>query len=151
MLQGLQPRLTAAQYRALITKKTAAPKRSKAGARPDISLSIYFRSAWEANFARYLNLLMKMGVVESWAHEPETFWFEGIKRGTCSYKPDFKVWYVGDPKPEYVEIKGRVLPTDKTKWKRMAKYHPGVRLVIVGKKEYAWIRAKWAGAIPAWE
>src|SRR5574337_150635 len=98
MHMAKQGRITAAEFRALIAKKPPARKRSAAGVRPDVSSSIYFRSAWESNYARYLNLLMKMGVVEEWSYEPETFWFEGVRRGTNSYKPDFRVRYKGDPR-----------------------------------------------------
>lgn len=124
--------------------------RYAAGVRPDIG-SMRFRSSWESNFARYLDMLIKLGIVEHWEFEPETFWFKGIKRGTVSYLPDFRIKYRGDPKLEYVEIKGRIEPRDKTKWKRMARYHPHIMLVIVGPKEYRAIARKWASAIPGWE
>jgi hypothetical protein len=51
----------------------------------------FFRSRWEANYARYLEFQKQHGLILGWQHEPETFWFEGVKRGTCSYLPDFKV------------------------------------------------------------
>ena len=51
----------------------------------------YFRSKWESNYARYLQFLKEHKQIEDWHHECETFWFEGIKRGVCSYLPDFKV------------------------------------------------------------
>lgn len=124
--------------------------RTKGGHRADLG-GIYFRSSWEANYARYLNLLIKFGVVESWAFEPETFWFDGIARGAVSYKPDFKVKYKGDETPEYVEIKGWVVPKDRTKWRRMKIYHPHIKLVVVGAKQYYAIQKKWASAIPTWE
>jgi hypothetical protein len=124
--------------------------RSKGGRREDLA-EIYFRSSWEANYARYLNLLIKFKVVQSWEFEPETFWFEGIRRGAVSYKPDFKIYYRGDDTPEYVEIKGWEVAKDRTKWRRMKKYHPHIKLVIVGAKEYRAIAAKWRSAIPHWE
>jgi hypothetical protein len=124
--------------------------RAAAGRRADLG-DTYFRSRWEANYARYLNLLMRMGVVTEWAYEPETFWFEGVKRGTVSYKPDFRVMYKDDPKPVYVELKGWVQDKDHTKWKRMAKYHPHIKLEIIAAKEFASLRAKWSSAIPNWE
>lgn len=123
--------------------------RSNAGFRDDIG--IYVRSSWESNYARILNLWQRMKIVERWDYEPETFWFDGIRRGTVSYKPDFRVVYRGDPRLEYVEIKGRVMAIDHTKWKRMAKYHPNVKLVIIGAKEYRELASKWASAIPNWE
>lgn len=124
--------------------------RTKHGRRDDLG-GLFFRSSWEANYARYLNLLLKMRIVESWQYEPETFWFDGIRRGTASYRPDFRVLYRGDCMPEYVEIKGWIVAKDHTKWKRMAKYHPSVKLIIVKAKEYYEIERKWSAAIPEWE
>lgn len=124
--------------------------RSNCGKRPDLG-DIHFRSSWEANYARYLNLLMKMKIVEYWEFEPETFWFEEIRRGVRSYLPDFRVKYKHDPKLEYVEIKGWITAKDRTKWKRMKKYYPHIKLVIVAKKEYYSIRNKWRSSIPTWE
>jgi hypothetical protein len=122
----------------------------KSGRRADLN-DQYFRSSWEANYARYLNLLIKLRLVEEWAYEPETFWFEGIKRGVTNYRPDFRVVYRGDHKPEYVEIKGHIVAKDHTKWRRMKKYHPAIKLVIIKTKEYYNIKRKWASAIPNWE
>jgi len=124
--------------------------RAAGGKRSDIG-DIWFRSSWEANYARYLNLLMKMKLVDSWEFEPETFWFEGVRRGTVSYRPDFRVVYRNNPIPEYVEIKGWMVAKDRTKWKRMAKYHPSIKLVIVAKKEYREIENRWSSALPNWE
>jgi hypothetical protein len=124
--------------------------RANAGKRPDLG-EIHFRSSWEANYARYLNLLMKMKIVEWWDFEQETFWFETIRRGVRSYKPDFRVKYKNDPIVEYVEVKGWITAKDRTKWKRMKKYHPRIKLVVVGKKQYETIRNKWRSSIPTWE
>jgi hypothetical protein len=124
--------------------------RAAGGRRPDLG-ETFFRSRWEANYARYLNLLIRLGVVVSWEYEPETFWFEGIRRGVTSYKPDFRVLYKGESKPVYVEIKGWVTAKDRTKWKRMAKYHPEIKLEIVAEKQYRALAKKWASAIPNWE
>ena len=56
----------------------------KAGWREIGGQRIYARSRWEANYARYLEWLRANGSIAKWEHEPETFWFEGIKRGTCA-------------------------------------------------------------------
>jgi hypothetical protein len=111
----------------------------------------YFRSSWEANYARYLNFLIKLGVVEHWKYEPDTFWFKGIKRGVTNYKPDFRVKFKGDEKLVYVEVKGQIVPKDKVKWRRMKKYYPQIILQIVASKEYYDIQKKWSSAIPTWE
>lgn len=91
---------------------------------------VYMRSRWEVNYAHYLELLLRSGSITSWDYEPETFWFEGIKRGTTSYKPDFKVTY-GNGSVEYHEVKGWMDARSKTKIKRMKKYHPNIVLVII--------------------
>jgi hypothetical protein len=124
--------------------------RAQGGHRKDLG-GIFFRSSWEANYARYLNLMVKFKVVQSWEFEPETFWFEDIKRGVRSYLVDFKVYYVGDERPTYVEVKGWMDAKSKTKIARFRKYYPQHRLEIVGAKEYASIKRKWASAIPEWE
>lgn len=139
----------AAKRNALISSENRY-SRSHGAHRADLG-GVFFRSSWEANYARYLNLLQRMKIVEVWEFEPRTFWFDGVKRGVISYLPDFCVKYRNDPVPEYVEIKGWVTPKDRTKWKRMAKYHPDVKLTIVREKEYLSIQNKWSGAIPEWE
>jgi hypothetical protein len=121
-----------------------------AGVRSDIG-PMYFRSKMEANYARYLNLLQKMGVVESWHYEPETFWFFAIKRGTRSYKPDFKVKYKNIDAPVYVEVKGYMDSRSATKIARFRKYYRQFRLEVVGAREFTAIKRRWASAIPAWE
>lgn len=123
---------------------------AKQGKRKDLG-NIYFRSGWEANFARYLNFLKANGDIYHWAFEPDTFWFNNIKRGTRSYLPDFKVWETKDSKPYYVEVKGYMSPTCKTKLKRMKKYYPDVEVRLVQKKEYNEIKLKMSGLIPNWE
>lgn len=122
----------------------------KSGQRADLG-GQFFRSSWEANYARYLNFLIKIGVVEDWKYEPVTFWFEGIRRGVTSYRPDFRVKFKDEETPGYVEIKGWIVPKDHTKWARMKKYHPTVKLVIVKPKEYYAIQKKWASCLPEWE
>ena len=95
----------------------------------------YYRSRWEANYARYLEFLLSIGAIKSWEHEPKTFWFEDIKRGTRSYLPDFKVTHLnGDI--EWHEVKGWMDDKSKTKIKRFAKYYPNEVLVVIQSKQY---------------
>jgi hypothetical protein len=138
-----------ARPKSVLRPSVAGYTRCKSGFRED--LGIFVRSAWEANYARYLNLLKKLGVVVEWEYEPETFWFESIKRGVRSYKPDFRVLYKGDTERVRVEVKGYMDAKSKTKLKRMAKYHPHIKIEIVSGKEYRALQAKWRSAIPAWE
>jgi hypothetical protein len=88
--------------------------RIKGGKRKDLE-SDYFRSKWEANYARYLN---QMEVV--WEYEKKVFWFDGIKSGTNNYTPDF---YLPDT-DEWVEVKGQWDSKSKTKLRRFKKHHP---------------------------
>lgn len=84
------------------------------GNRKDLD-SGYFRSKWEANYARYLNQMVII-----WEYEKKTFWFEGIKSGTTNYTPDF---YLSES-DEWVEVKGQWDGKSKTKLRRFRKYHP---------------------------
>lgn len=111
---------------------------------------IYFRSRWEANYARWLELLRTRGKIRSWEHEPKTFWFEGIKRGVCSYLPDFEVTNP-DGSTYLVEVKGWMTPRSKTAIKRMAKYHPTVKLLVVDQKQYARLGRDVRHVVPGWE
>lgn len=124
--------------------------KSSMGRRSDLG-NAFFRSSWEANYARYLNFLKGRGEVSRWEYEPDTFWFDGIKRGVRSYKPDFKVWPAKAPGPHYVEIKGWMDPRSKTKLKRMKTYHPGVRVVLVGAAEYRGLDRTIGRVLPGWE
>lgn len=110
----------------------------------------YYRSRWEANYARFLTWLQQQGKIKSWRHEPETFWFEGIKRGSVSYLPDFWVQEM-DGTDAFHEVKGWMDDRSKTKIKRMAKYYPHVKLLIVGAKEYKALEKEFSALIPDWE
>lgn len=90
----------------------------------------FYRSRWEYRFALYLEFMKKHGKIMEWEHEPETFYFEGIKRGTNNYKPDFRVTFpTGNT--EWFEVKGYMDAKSKTKIKRMAKYHPQIVLRVI--------------------
>lgn len=75
---------------------------------------IFFRSRWEYRYALYLQLLKSRGEIKDWQHEPKTFWFDGIKRGTNNYKPDFLVTHKNDAE-EWIEVKGFMDAKSKTK------------------------------------
>jgi len=135
------------QLLAQLAKQKKVRKRSESGKRED--LGIYVRSKWEANYARYLNWLKAQGQIHDWQYEPDEYWFEAIKRGTRSYKPDFKVWTSTD-KYEYHEVKGYMDQVSRTKLKRMAKYYPNEKVIIIGPQEIMAIK-KWSRIIPGWE
>lgn len=101
----------------------------------------FFRSSWEPNYALYLDFLVKQGEIKSWEYETDTFWFEKIKRGVRSYKPDFKV-FKNDGTFEYHEVKGYMDAKSNTKMRRMKKYYPNVKLVLIDKDCYKDIKNK---------
>jgi hypothetical protein len=87
-------------------------KRSYIGKREDLN-NQFMRSRWEANVARWLNHKKK-----DWKYEPEVFFFEGVKHGTVSYLPDFKVGTL------WLEVKGQLDPKGKTAVRRFKKFYP---------------------------
>lgn len=121
--------------------------RGNSGKRNDIG--IYVRSTWEANYARYLNHMRTTGKILDWVYEPKRFEFDKIKRGSRSYLPDFLVTRL-DGSQYYIEVKGWLDQTSKTKLKRMAKYYPSIELEVVTSKEYKEI-CKNFSHLPNWE
>lgn len=93
----------------------------------------YFRSRWEANYARYLEYLKTTAQIKEWDHEAEVFWFKGIKRGCMSFLPDFRVTDLNGA-ISFHEVKGWMDDRSKTKIRRMAIYHPTVLLKIIDAK-----------------
>jgi len=92
----------------------------------------FYRSRWEYRYALYLEFMKKYNHIIEWEHEPKTFWFEGIKRGTNNYKPDFKIVF-SSGNEEWHEVKGYMDSKSATKIKRMKKYYPDVILRIIDK------------------
>ncbi len=120
------------------------------GRRADLG-NKYFRSRGEANYARYLEWLRLRGEIVAWEYEPETFWFEAIRRGVRSYTPDFKVWPLNGGVPYFVEVKPWMDPKSATKLRRMAKYHAEVRVEVVGRGELTELAKKLGATITGWE
>lgn len=112
--------------------------------------NIFYRSKWEANWARYLQFLKEYGKIKNWEHEPKTFWFKNIKRGVCSYLPDFRV-IEPDGTILYHEIKGWMDRRSITKIRRMKKYFPEIGLRVVRGEEYNEICKKLKHIIGGWE
>jgi Protein of unknown function (DUF1064) len=101
---------------------------------------MYFRSRWEYLYAEYLEFLRKNGEIQQWYYEPHFFDFP-IKHGTTRYLPDFAVVENSGEKV-YHEVKGYMSAKDKTKLKRMAKYYPNVKLVLIQRafiKSIEWV------------
>lgn len=104
--------------------------RAKSGRREDLG-NMFFRSSYEANYARYLNYVIVNGSdIIKWEYEPDTFEFKKIKRGTRFYTPDFKI-HLKNGHIEYHEVKGWDYPKGKTSRKRFAKYYPHLKLILI--------------------
>ncbi len=99
---------------------------------------IFFRSKWEYSYALYLQWQKEQKIILDWEYEPKTFWFEQIKRGVRSYKPDFRV-FLADGSTKWVEVKGYLDPKSKTKLARFMKYYPEEKIEVVGK---AWFERR---------
>jgi len=110
----------------------------------------YYRSRWEANYARYLQWLLENKQIQKWEHEPQTFWFEGIKRGVMSYLPDFRI-IENDGSVVFHEVKGWMDDRSKTKIKRMAIYYPNVKLIVIDSKLYKSLEKKAKLFVKDWE
>jgi hypothetical protein len=120
------------------------------GPREDLG-GLYVRSAWEANYARYLSWLKKMGRVLAWEYEPRTFVFARIKRGTRSYTPDFMVTLAGG-RIEWHEVKGWLDQKSRTRLARMRRYYPNEKVVLIGADWFKSARANGLHRlVPNWE
>lgn len=106
------------------------------GKREDLN-NQYFRSNWEANYARILN---EQNIV--WQYESETF---QLSNGT-SYTPDFKI---NDNK--FVELKGWYDNDSKQKIELFLKEYPQYELDLIGETEYYSLRNLFKHKIPKWE
>ena len=103
----------------------------------------YFRSQWEVNYAKFLEFLKTNKNIKEWEFEPDVFWFNSIKRGVRSYLPDFKVTELnGDI--IYHEVKGWMDTKSKTKLKRMKKYYPNIKLIVIQSEQYKEILKKFS-------
>lgn len=122
--------------------------RSKGGRRSDLN-DQYFRSAWEANYARWLNFRTHHGDVLRWEYEPQTFRFP-VQRGTMSYTPDFRVTF-SDGRSEWHEVKGWLTQQGATALKRFTKYYPVEVLVLIGTDEYRAIAKQAKSMVEGWE
>lgn len=109
----------------------------------------FYRSRWEYRYALYLEFMKKHGHIIDWEHEPRTFYFEGIKRGTNNYKPDFKIIFPSGNE-EWIEVKGYMDAKSKTKIKRMAKYFPDIKLRVIDKDWFKNNGRMLKNVIPNW-
>ena len=129
--------------------KAKTKNRYHAGRAPDLG-DVWFRSGWERNYARFLQLQKSRGLIVDWQYEPHRFYFEGYKRNPHSYLPDFKVWKT-KCEYEWHEVKGYQKKIGMTALKRMALHYPNERIVLIDAPAYQAIRRQVSVLIPYWE
>jgi hypothetical protein len=110
--------------------------RCRKGKRADLG-DIFFRSTWEANYARILNHL---GI--RWEYEPETFQVGEVE----TYTPDFKL-----VDGTFVEIKGWWTETSKRKIELFKTKYPDIKLQIIARAEYKILSKQYCHNINHWE
>jgi hypothetical protein len=110
----------------------------------------YYRSRMEANYAKFLQWQKEQAQILDWEHEPETFRFGQLRRGVTNYKPDFRVTHL-DGSFSFAETKGYFDAKSKTKIKRMAKYHPTVKLLVVDSKAMRQLASTFSRIVKGWE
>ncbi len=89
-----------------------------------------FRSKLECRWAQYLQFLKESDVILDWRYEQTTFFFPNETIGAKKFLVDFDIlnkdWTL-----EYHETKGWLQGKDVTKFKRVAKYRPEVKIVLI--------------------
>lgn len=132
-------------------------KRSHGGKRADLDNQNY-RSAMEANYARYLNWLLAQGELMAWEYEPRTFYFPDQKRGATSYTPDFLLHWPdvtcdgqATTREEWIETKGWLDAKSRGKLRKLAKYFPEIEIRLLRAADLAAIASKVAALCPGWE
>lgn len=123
---------------------------AKTGKRADLN-NVFFRSSWEANYARYLNRLIEGGEIVGWEYEPRTFSFP-VARGNKSYTPDFFV-VLPHSMYQWHEVKGWMDKDSEIKLRRFAQYYPeeSLRLRLIDRPVYQSIVKTFAVGIEGWE
>jgi len=105
------------------------------GKREDIG-NTYFRSNWEANFARICDYNNK-----EWEYETKTF---ALSNGR-NYTPDFLIEGV------YYEIKGRWTEKARNQVEMFQKDYPEIRLDVIDESCYIILRKRYKHLINKWE
>lgn len=101
-------------------------------------LGSFFRSTWEANFARICNY-----EEEPWHYEAHKFKLSNGK----IYIPDFYLPYAD----WYIEIKGYWYESSRNKVDMFKKEYPTKTLVIIDTAEYKYLTSRYSKIIDNWE
>lgn len=121
---------------------------TRGGKRED--LNKYFRSSWEANYARYLNYLIETKVISHWEYESDTFDFSKDVIGVQFYTPDFKV-FDKSGNYEYHEVKGWMDKKSEDRLLNMKTFYKSETVVLIDRPVYSELSKKYKNIIPNWE
>lgn len=132
-----------------LTPKTKQGKWQSGFYEVGLDSKLYLRSRWEYHWCLYLNWLKKNNKILRWEYEPQTFIFHEIEHGTRAYIPDFKVW-TSDTEYHWEEVKGWMDPASATKLRRMAKYYPDEKIVLIDEQAYRQTEREVGHLIPGW-
>ena len=113
--------------------------RGKQGYRDDLG-NIWFRSTWEANVARTLNIL---GV-------PYKYESKRFDLGDTTYCPDF-LCFPGAENEYFIEVKGYKDRKWIEKESKFRELYPNIKLSIIGSKEYDGLKKEFLCLIKEWE
>ena len=103
---------------------------------------VRFKSRYEWNYSHFLDFL---GL--PWVYEPRKFWFYKIQTGVRCYTPDF---YLPDS-DEFHEVKGYDNRRSQTQRRRLKKYYPAIKLVLIGSAFFNDVeRKRLCRVIPGW-
>lgn len=102
---------------------------------------VKFKSAYEAQIARYLDSLGA-----EWSYEPEKF---SYTPPVCYYTPDFHVKYP-DGTTEYLEVKGYFDPQARMKMQAIKEQYPDMKITLHFMKEYTRVTPKSATTYMDW-
>jgi hypothetical protein len=126
-----------------------AYSRCNGGRRADLG-DMFFRSNWEANYARILNLWQEQKKIFCWEYEPLPFRFPRTDR-PLSYTTDFQVWEQEGSDYYYVEIKGQMSKYDQLKQQCMEEHYTDVSIRMIYEKDYKNLQKEFAPRIETWE
>ena len=122
--------------------------RAKVGKRKNLN-NKFFRSAMEANYARYLNWLKENNQIKDWKYE-DVEWEFPVRRGNRFYKCDFHI-IENDNSESFHEVKGWLDRDSKTKLNRMSKYYPDVKIILVDSVQYRALAKQMKPLLENWE
>jgi len=135
---SLDPMPSARELRAMAARKGILPPNSPAvpskGTKAPSGPWHPFRSKWELEYAKYLDVMKAAGQIRDWAYEGEHL---DIGIG-ARYTPDFRL-VCFDGLIQYREVKGYKREAAMVRLKVAAKLYPQYTFVLVTKKDGSWV------------